>query len=188
MTKSAFLTAVALISAALALTGCEVSTAGGNRNAATNPASGIFVSNTVGGGDVSQRFSPMVSFRAPSNKAPSPLPAGQTAAVKSVESQLTGGCWENSHVADLYGAYDQIFWWPGTCDDSVASVTIELYASAAKARASEQHPASSTLLARYIEGSVLVDVWGSSETAAVTTFNGLKGLQLVPGLGDANGA
>ena len=63
-----------LAAAALALGGCGVSVAAGGHNAATHPASGIWVSPTVGGGPISgeadgQRSLPATPEHAPGGAA-----------------------------------------------------------------------------------------------------------------------
>ncbi len=180
--QRALLAVSALASAAFLVAGCGVSVAGGGENAASHPASGIFTSNTVGGGaDVSGEPAPPVTYTLPNNKPPAVLPSGQTATAKAVEAAVKGGCWEDSHAGDLYGAYDQLFWWQGACGDTVAQVTVELYPSAAKSRAQDRHPVSQPLLARFLDGAVLIDVWANAPLSAVTSLSSVKGLQALPG-------
>ena len=171
-----------LASAGLFVAGCGVSVAAGGNNAATHPASGIFDSNTVGGGaDVSGKPAPPVPYNPPSNKPPAVLPAGLRATAKAVEAAVKGGCWQDSHQGDLFGAYDQLFWWQGDCGDTVAQVTVELFASAAQAKAEERHAVSQPLLARYLEGAVLVNVWANAPLSVVTSLSAVKGLVALPG-------
>lgn len=182
--KRALLAVPAALCAGAALAACGASVPYGGENAATHPASGIFVSNTVGGGgDVSNTDVPTVTYVAPGPKPPAVLPAGQQATVKAIQSSVTGGCWEDGNTGNVYGAYGQVFWWPGQCWDSVAGVTVELYPSAAAAAKSEHHPTSSALLGRYLSGAVLVDVWTSAPLAVQNAISGVKGLQELPGYG-----
>jgi hypothetical protein len=180
--QRAFLAASGLVAAGLAVAGCGVSVAAGHDNAATHPASGIFVSNTVGGGlDISQRQTPPVKYVAPDNKPPAVLPAGLAAEVKAIRGAVKGGCWEDSHSGNNYGAYDQLFWWMGACNDTVAGVTVELYPSIAQARAESRHPVSDALAARYLDGGVVVDVWATAPTSAVDAVSGVHGLRALRG-------
>src|SRR5487761_1626999 len=148
--QRALLAASALAAASLFIAGCGVSVAAGGNNAATHPASGIFTSNTVGGADISGPPAAPVAYKAPDNKPPAVLPAGQTATVTAIEGAVKTGCWEDSHAGVLYGGYDQLFWWQGGCDETVAQVTVELFPSAARATAEERHAVSQALLARYL--------------------------------------
>lgn len=182
--KRALLAFSALASVGLAAAGCGVSVDQGGHNAATHPASGIFVSNTVGGGaDISAKSSPTVTYQPPNNKAPSVLPAGLAQTEKAVEAAVTGGCWQDSHQGDVYGAYDQLFWWTGDCGDTVAQVTVEAFPSAAKAKSEQRHPTSSPVLARYIDGALLVTVWSNAPLSVTSALSGVKGLRALPGYG-----
>ena len=105
----------------------------GGENAATHPASGIFVSNTVGGGNISVKTNPTVAYQPPPSTPPASVPAGLTTAVADIESVVTGGCWQDAHFGNVYGAYDQFFWWQGGCGDTIGQVTVELYPTAAAA-------------------------------------------------------
>lgn len=182
--KRALLMASGLLSAGAFVAGCGVSVAAGHDNAATNPASGIFVSNTVGGGATSERSLPTVTYELPPSKPPSSLPPGQSSTVKAIESAVTGGCWQDSHTGNGYGAYDQLFWYMGACGDTVAGVTIELYPSAAKAKAEADHTVGSPLMARYLDGAALVDVWSGAPVSAPGQLASVKSLQAVPGYSD----
>jgi hypothetical protein len=169
----------------LAAAGCGVSVDQGGRNAATHPASGIFVSNTVGGGGAisTKHAVPTVTYQPPNNKPPAAVPAGLAQTEKAVEAAITGGCWEDSHQGDVNGAYDQLFWWTGDCGDTVVQVTAEAFASAAKAKSEERHATSSPVLARYIDGALLVTVWSNAPLSAVSALSGVNGLQAVAGYG-----
>lgn len=171
-----------LLGTAALLAGCGVSVAAGGRNAATHPASGIFVLNTVGGrGAVSSRSFPTVTYQAPKSTPPAQLPAGLTSTLKSIESAVTGGCWQDSHEGNQYGAYDQVFWWMGACGDSLAGVTVELFPTAAAAKAQAQHSTSSALTARYLGGAVLVDVWTNAPVSVLAQLASVRGLSALPG-------
>ncbi len=172
-----------LVSAAMALSACGVSVAKGAENASTHPASGIFVSPTVGGGDISAKPAPLPPYRAPSNTPPPVLPPGQAAAVSAIKGAVTNGCWQNANAGNVYGAYDQNFWWQGSCGDTIGQVTIELYPSAAKASAEAHHMSPTPLLARYQDGAVLVDVYSNAPGPVISSLNTLKGLAAVPGYG-----
>jgi hypothetical protein len=169
---------------ALALGGCGVGVAAGGENAATHPATGIFVSPTAGAGNVSGHPQPVVQVQVPSSTPPSPLPAGLAATEAAVKSAIRGGCWEDSHAGNFYGAYDQLFWWEGDCATSLGDqVTVELYPSAAKAAAEAHHPSPDAIQARFISGAVLVDVYSSASPAVVSELSSVKGLKPVPGYG-----
>lgn len=183
MSKRPLLLGSFLVTAALSVAGCGVSLAAGGSNAATHPASGIFTSNTVGGAlDVSSK-EPLLSYRSPSNKPPATPPPGQSATVKAVEAAVSGGCWQDSGQGDYYHAYDQVFWWQGDCGDAVAGVTMELFASAAQAKAEERHPSSMSLLGRFIDGAVLVNVWSNAPGPVANEVGAVKGMQPVAGYG-----
>jgi|GEM_PF-1855666 len=169
---------------ALALGGCGVGVAAGGENAATHPATGIFVSPTVGAGNVSGRPQPVVAVHPPSSTPPSPLPVGLQATVAAIKSALSAGCWEDAHAGNLYGAWDQLFWWDGDCATSVGDqVTVELYPSAAKASEEAHHLSPDALQARYLSGAVLVDVYTSAAPSVLSELSSVKGLRLVAGYG-----
>jgi hypothetical protein len=171
---------------ALALGGCGVGVAAGGENAATHPATGIFVSPTVGAGNVSGHPQPVVAVQPPPNTPPSPLPPGLAATESAIKSAISGGCWEDAHAGNFYGAYDQLFWWEGDCATSVGDqVTVELYPSAAKAAAEAHHPSPDALQARFLSGAVLVDVYTSASPAVVSELSSVRGLKPVPGYGGA---
>ena len=131
MSKRAAIVAAGVVTISLALGGCGVSVDAGGENAATHPASGIFVSNTVGGASISVKTNPTVVYQPPSSTPPASVPSGLTSAVASIESLVTGGCWQDAHYGNVYGAYDQLFWWQGDCGDTIGQVTVELYPTAA---------------------------------------------------------
>jgi hypothetical protein len=183
MNRRAAILASAGATVTLALGGCGVSVARGGENAATHPSSGIFVSPTVGGNTISVVNSPTMTFQPPSSTPPSPLPAGLTSTESAIEPAVTGGCWENSHTGNLYGGYDQLFWWQGDCGDTIDMVTVELYPTVAKASSEAHHVVSKALLARYIDGAVIVDVYANAPLYVLSQLAGIKGLTPVPGYG-----
>ena len=169
---------------ALLLAGCGQGVAQGGANAAEHPALGIFVPTTVGAGNISGHSLPRVSVSIPSNTPPTPLPAGMTTTVSSVQSALTGGCWQDSHAGNVYGAYNQLFWWYVQCAGTPgAQVTVELYPSAAKAAAAAHHPSPDATQARYLDGAVLIDVYASASSTVLAQLAGVKGLSPVQGYG-----
>ncbi|HTV12795.1 MAG TPA: hypothetical protein VME20_13150 [Acidimicrobiales bacterium] len=165
----------------LALAGCGASVAAGGQNAATHPAAGIWVSPTTGPGNISGSPTPTVSYLPPANTPPKVSPPGLRATVSAVEAALTGGCWEDSHQGNVYGAYDQLFWWQGGCGDTVAMVAVELYPTVSGAEGAESHTSPDALLSRYRSGAVLVDVYADAPEAVLPQLNGVKGLSPVPG-------
>ena len=176
-------TVFGLAAAALAMGGCGVSVAAGGSNAATHPASGIWVSPTVGGGPVSGSPPPNVAFQPPASAPPAALPAGLTSTVNDIQHVVTGGCWDNAHSGSVYGAYDQLFWWQGDCGDTFGQMAVELYPSAAAAKGQDHHAVTSAVLARYIDGPVIVDVYTSAPLSVLSQLGAVKGLQAVPGYG-----
>jgi hypothetical protein len=164
----------ALTGLVLVLAGCGQSVARGGENAAEHPALGYSASTAP-------PLAEPVSI--PSSTPPHPLPAGLTTSVAAIKAALSGGCWENAHQGNVYGAYDQLFWWYGQCADTVGDqVTVELYPSAAKAKAEARHPTPSTdaTAGRYLDGAVLVDVYswvGSNQVTA--ELAAVKDLRLV---------
>ena len=95
---------------AVALATCGDSVRGGGENASTHPASGIWVSPTVGAENISGHPGPPVPPPpAPNSTPPVPLPAGQKSTVANVEVVVRGGCWQDANLGNLYGAYDQEF-------------------------------------------------------------------------------
>ena len=169
------------LTAAMALGGCGVSVAAGGSNAATHPASGIWVSPTVGGGNISGGAVAAVPFEPPPSTPPAALPSGVSSTIGAIEHVVTGGCWENAHYGNVYGAYDQYFWWQGECGDTVGQVTVELYPSAKAAKGQAHHSAPSGVLARYLDGLVLVDVYTSAPLSVLSQLGTVKGLQAVQG-------
>jgi hypothetical protein len=182
MTKRAAIVAAGVV-IALVAGGCGDSVRAGGENAATHPASGIFVSNTVGGGNISVQDNPSVPYQPPSSTPPASVPAGLTSTVSQVESAVTGGCWQDAHAGNVYGAYDQFFWWQGDCGDTIGQVTVELYPTAAAASSNAHHPGPSALLARYRDGAVLVDVYTNAPLSVLSQLGSVKGLASVPGYG-----
>jgi hypothetical protein len=168
----------------LGLAGCGVGVAAGGQNAATHPATGIFVSPTVGAANVSGHPVPSSPLQVPSSTPPASLPPGLVATTAALESALSGGCWQNAHAGDVYGAWDQLFWWEGQCAASVGDqVTVELYSSSQAAAAAAHHASPDALQARYLDGAVLVDVFTSASPAVLSEVSGVKGLRPVPGYG-----
>jgi hypothetical protein len=184
MSKRPAVLAVGFALVSLALAGCGDSVSAGGENAAIHPSSGIWVSPTVGGENVSERYpTPTVPFQAPSNTPPVVLPTGLAATEAVTQSAVTGGCWENSHQGNVYGAYDQLFWWQGDCGDTVDQVTVELYPTVAKADAEVDHSTPNAVLDRYQDGAVLVDVFANAPLSVLSQLSGIKGLKAVPGYG-----
>jgi len=184
MSKRSVVLSVGLAMAAAALGGCGVSVPGGGENAATHPASGIWVSPTVGAGNVSGHPAPVVAVSIPPNTPPASLPSGLSATETAIESAVTGGCWEDSHEGDVYGAYDQLFWFQGQCASAAAQVTVELYPTVAKADAEAHHDSPMGLLDRFQDGAVLVDVFSTAPVSTLSQLATVKGLVQVPGYGD----
>jgi len=183
MRACGFTWAVSIASAAVALSACGISVAQGGENAAAHPASGIFVSPTVGGGVVSGQAAPLPGYRPPPSTPPETLPKGQVEAVEVVQAAIRGGCWQDAHAGNVYGAYDQYFWWQGNCGDTIGQVTVELYPSVSQATVHAHHKSPVPLLARYQDGAVLVDVYYNAPGSVVVVLSGLKGLVAVPGYG-----
>jgi hypothetical protein len=172
-----------LVVAALALGGCGVSVAAGGRNAASHPASGEFVSPTLGGDNVSGSNPPLPPVQLPSSTPPASLPSGLSATVSAIEQAVTGGCWQDAHAGSVYGAYDQWFWWQGDCGDTFGALDVQLYSTAAAAQRAAHHAVTAALLDRYIDGAVLVDVYTSAPLSVLSALSSVKGLQSVPGYG-----
>ncbi|HUB69901.1 MAG TPA: hypothetical protein VL984_05725 [Acidimicrobiales bacterium] len=181
MSKRAVLVS-ALVAIPLALAGCGASVAAGGQNAATHPASGTWVATTVGSENISESSpAPTVAYTAPASTPPKVLPGGLESTRAAVESAVSGGCWENSGQGNLYGAFDQLFWWQGQCNDTVAQVDVELYPTATEAASSSDHASPDALLGRYREGAVLVDVYANAPEAVLSQLGKLSGLAPVPG-------
>jgi len=185
MTQRAAILAAGVATMALALGGCGESVRTGGENAATHPASGIFVSNTVGGGNISVHSNPTVPYQPPASTPPASVPSGLMSAVAHVESVVTGGCWQDAHFANVYGAYDQLFWWQGNCGDTIGQITVELYPTAAAASANAHHRGPSALLDRYQDGAALVDIYTNAPLYVLSELGTVKGMVTVPGYGGA---
>jgi hypothetical protein len=184
MSKRRAVLAVSFAAVAVALSGCGVSVSAGGENAATHPASGIWVARTVGGENISEPYpTPTVAYQPPSSTPPKTLPPGLSATEAAVEKAVTGGCWEDAHQGDVYGAYDQLFWWQGQCGDTIGQLTMELYPSVAAADMEIDHRTSSALLSRYADGAVIVDVYANAPLSALSQLSQVKGLKPVPGYG-----
>ena len=181
MSKRAAVWASALVAVSLGAGGCGVSVSAGRENAATHPASGIWVARTVGSENISGSPTPTVAYNAPPSTLPEVLPSGLEAARSAVESAISGGCWEDSHEGNLFGAYDQLFWWQGHCSDTIAQVDVELYPTVTSAAGSADHSSPDALLGRYRDGAVLVDVYSNAPEAVLAELNGVSGLAPVPG-------
>ena len=160
-----------LVVAALALGGCGVSVAAGGANAATHPASGEFVSPTVGGDNVSGSDAPVPPVQLPASTPPASLPSGLSGTVSALERSLSGGCWQNAHAGSVYGAYDQVFWWQGDCGDTFGMVDVQLYPTTTAAQHAAHHAVTSALLDRYIDGAVLVDVYTSAPLSVLSALS-----------------
>jgi hypothetical protein len=185
MYKRAAVLVAGLATMTVVLGACGDSVRAGGENASTNPASGIWVSPTVGAENISGHLGPPVPPQQPlpSSTPPVPVPAGQKSTVANVELVVHGGCWQDGNVGNLYGAYDQQFWWQGDCADTTAQVTIEQYPSVAAATAKAHHPSAAALLDRYQDGAVLVDVYANAPAPVLTELGNVKGLVAVPGYG-----
>lgn len=184
MSKRRAALAASFAAVSLSLAGCGVSVTAGGENAATHPASGIWVARTVGGENVSEPYpTPTAPFRQPANVAPKTVPPGLAATEAAVQSAITGGCWEDAHAGNLYGAYDQLFWWQGQCGDTIGEVTVESYATVAAATAQVHHPTSNALLDRFQDGAVIVDVFDNAPLSVLSQLAAIKGLRTVPGYG-----
>jgi len=185
MTKRAAILAAGIATVTVVLGGCGDSVRAGGENAASHPASGIFVSNTVGGGNISVKSNPTVPYQPPPSTPPASIPTGLTSAVADIEPVVTGGCWQDAHLGNVYGAYDQLFWWQGDCGDTIGQVTVELYPTAAAASANAHHPGPSALLDRYRDGAALVDVYTNAPLSVLSELGTVNGLRTVPGYGGA---
>lgn len=182
--RRATVTVAGFAAAALALAGCGVSVAAGGENAATNPASGIWESNTVGAANISGHAIPNVPVSLPPSRPPASVPSGSASTVSALKSAVgSGGCWENAHLGNYYGAYNQWFWWMGQCNDTIAMVSVELYPSAADAARESHHSTDVAVLERYLDGAVLVSVYGNAPGPVATAISRVKGLKPVPGYG-----
>jgi len=168
--------------ACIALAGCGVSVAAGGENAATHPASGIWVATTVGSETVSQRSpTPALPYQAPSHASPKVMPAGLAVTAAGAQAAVTGGCWEDSRQGNVCGAYDQLFWWQGGCGATVAQIDVELYPSATAAARAAGHESTVPLLARYSDGAVIVDVYANAPEPVLSELASVKGLIALPG-------
>ena len=168
----------------LALGGCGDGVAAGGENAAEHPSTGIYVSPTVGAGNTSGHPIPPATVQVPSSTPPSPTPAGLVATASAVQSALASGCWENAHAGDIYGAWDQLFWWQGQCATSTGDqVTVELFPTVAAASAAAHHATADALQARYLSGAVLVNVFATASPAVLSNLSAVKSLRPVPGYG-----
>lgn len=169
---------------AVGLAGCGQGVSAGAKNAAENPATGIYVASTTGAGNTSGHPVPPSPLKIPSNRRPAHLPPGLVKTTLALESAVTGGCWENARAGDVYGAWDQLFWWVGECAASIGDqMTVELYPSAAAAMRAAHHASPDALQARYLSGAVLVDVFTSASPAVTSALSTVKGLSPVPGYG-----
>jgi len=183
MSKQGAIMVAGFAAAALALAGCGVSVAAGQQNAATHPASGIFVSPTVGAGNTSGHPIPTLPYKPPPSTPPLSLPSGLSSTETAIEAAVKTGCWEDSHSGNVYGAYDQLFWWQGQCSDTVAGMDVELYPTVADANAQLHHASPMPLSARFHDGAVIVDVYANAPLLVLSEVSGVKGLVAVPGYG-----
>jgi hypothetical protein len=103
--------------------------------------------------------------------------------VATIEAEVTGGCWEDSQAGNIYGAYDQLFWWQGDCGDTVGQVTVEMYPTVAAASAASHHASVNALSARYSDGAVIVDVYANAPFEVLSELGTERGLEMVPGYG-----
>jgi hypothetical protein len=184
MAKRGVVLAAGLAAVALLLGGCGESVRQGGENAATHPASGIWVSPTDGADNISGHVGPPTPPSGPFPPAPpTAVPPGQIASVAKIQSAVSGGCWFNSALGNVYGAFDQHFWWMGDCYDSAAQVAVELYPTAADAAANAHHPSPTSSLERFLDGNVLVNVYSNAPQTVLAQLSGVKGLIPVPGYG-----
>jgi len=184
MSKRRMALVAGLAAVTLAVAGCGDSVHAGGENAATNPSSGIWVSPTDGANNISGHRGPPIDYRPPVNSAsPASLPAGQNASIGNIELGVRGGCWQNSGTGNLYGAYDQHFWWQGDCGDTTAQVAVESYPTVAAASVNAHHPSPTSLLDRYQDGALLVDVYSNAPQTVLSQLDTVKGLVTVPGYG-----
>ena len=176
--------AVGAAAVVLALGGCGDSVHAGGENAAVHPSSAIWVSPTEGANNISGHKGPPIPPSGPlPAKTPTALPAGQVSTVTHIQSAVNGGCWQNAGLGNVYGAYNQHFWWMGDCRDTTAQVAVELYPTAATASANAHHPSPTSLLDRYQDGNVLVDVYSNAPETVLAQLGTVKGLVAVPGYG-----
>jgi hypothetical protein len=141
----------------------------------------------VGGNPISGQPSPRVPLTLPPSQAPSSAPGGSGRVLGAVRQALAkGGCWEDAHLGNYYGAYDQWFWWMGQCNDTVTMASVELYSSASAAARAAHHASDTAILARYRAGAVLVDVYGNAPGSVVAALSHVHGLKPVPGYGFAS--
>ncbi len=184
MTKRAVLLAAGLATATLVLAGCGDSVHAGGENAAIHPSSAIWVSRTVGADNISGHVGPPIPAAGPLPATPPvAVPAGQIATVTTIQTDVSGGCWQNAALGNVYGAYDQHFWWLGDCGNAPAEVAVELYPTAADATANAHHPSPTSLLDRFQGGNVLVDVYSNAPEEVLSQLGAVKGLVPVPGYG-----
>jgi hypothetical protein len=175
--------AAGLAALTLALAGCGVSVHRGGEDAATNPASGIWVSPTDGADNTSGHVAPPTPVPTLPATPPPARPPAQVAIVTKIQAAVTGGCWQNAALGNVYGAYDQHFWWMGECGDTAAQVAIELYPTSTAASASAHHPSPTSLLARFLAGNVLVSVYSNAPQTVLEQLSSVPGLTPVPGYG-----
>ncbi|HMK97284.1 MAG TPA: hypothetical protein VK425_07020, partial [Acidimicrobiales bacterium] len=136
----------------------------------------------VGSETISERSpTPVPPYQLPSNASPKVLPAGLVATAAEARAAVAGGCWEDSHQGNVYGAYDQLFWWQGGCGGTVAQIDVELYPSATAAARAANHESTVPSLARYRAGAVIVDVYGNAPETVLSELAGVKGLVALPG-------
>jgi hypothetical protein len=184
MTKRAVMLAAGLATVTLVLAGCGDSVHAGGENAAIHPSNAIWVSPTVGAQNTSGHETPPIPPAEPLPATPpAAVPPGQLSTVTQIQQVVTDGCWQNAGIGNVYGAYDQHFWWMGECGDTTAQVAVELYPTAAAATAKAHHPSPTSLLDRYQDGNVLVDVYSNAPQAVLAQLGAIKGLVPVPGFG-----
>jgi hypothetical protein len=184
MVKRGVVLAAGLATVALALGGCGDSVHQGGENAAIHPSSGIWVSPTFGAENTSGHVGLPTPPVGPAPATPPvAVPSGQVSAVSRIQLAVTGGCWQNAALGNVYGAYNQHFWTVGGCGATAADLALELYPTAAAALANAHHPSPESLLDRYIDGNVLVDVYSSAPQTALAQLTSVNGLVPVPGYG-----
>jgi hypothetical protein len=183
MSKRGVLLAAGLATVTLVLAGCGDSVHAGGENAAIHPSSGIWVSPTVGAENISGHPGPVVPPAGLPATPPVAVPPGQISTVTSIQTVVSGGCWQNASLGNVYGAYDQHFWWFGDCGNAPAQVAVELYPTVTAASVKAHHPSPTSLLDRFQDGNVLVDVYSNAPEEVLSQLGAVKGLVPVPGYG-----
>ena len=189
MTKRAVMLAAGLATVALALAGCGDSVHAGGENAAIHPSSAIWVSPARSARKTSPATSvppipPSEPFPA---TPPTAVPAGPGRHGDPIQTVVNGGCWQNAGLGNVYGAYDQHFWWMGDCGDTTAQVAVELYPTAADCHrqrsSSEPDVPARPLPGRQRAGRRVLE----RPPNVLSQLATVKGLAPVPGYGGLEG-